>query len=381
MSALKNNKKFFIIILMVILIGGGIYYFTSILSSQLETLVELREENIVKENQLKVLEEQLKMLPEKKNQIKETQMEINSLNNQIPSYQVSVMMIMEIIQYMDIYDFQDTEIKMGEAFQEEGKRDSYFTIPVTINYTTTYDKTIQFIEEINRSSHIITIETLAIDNDIQEKELEDPTQVIPSDWVEVEVALSLYYKEEDGISEYPNYVDFFNKEENVFLNPEAADESITSELSQNVVVSQRSKEDSLFDINLADIYRSGDNYSFSAYSPNQDPVYVGLTSGADAKITLTIKDSNYTCVIEDAEGKRSEKSVNINVKNPSINITSQIQKVTKKIPTVSIYVYNHTENVIDIKMRGSELQNVLIYNENNTLVPPGKRVGKVALKI
>jgi len=383
MSAFKNNKKLYILVLALFLIGGGAYYFTSILSSQLETLITLREQNIVKENQLKGLEEQLKTLPEKEKQIKEMEMEINSINNQIPSYQVPVTMIMEVIQYMDIYNFEDTEIVIGEVSQPEGKDDFYSIVPVTINYTTTYDKTTEFIEGINRSSQIVTIESLEIDNRIQETDLEDKTRIIPNDWVEVKVVLSLYYKEDDEILTYPNYVDFFDKEENVFLNPEAKQEGIISKTSEveETLVSQKPSEDSLFDINLADIYRSGDNYSFSAYSPNQDPVYVGLTSGRDAKIYLTIKNNSYTCIIEDIDGKRSEKTVDIDVENPRINITSQIQKVTTEMPVVSIYVYNHTENVVDIKMRGSELQNILIYNENNTLVSPGKRVGKVALKI
>jgi len=382
MSLFKTNKKLSILILALVLIGGGAYYFTSILSVQLETLVTLKEQNMIKENQLKSLEEQLAILPERQNQIKEMQMEINSLNNQIPSYQNSVMVMMEIIQYMNIYGFSDIEIKIDEALEAEEKSYSYRRTPVTLNYTTTYDKTIQFVEEINRSHQIITIESLEIDNNIQEKELENKMQIIPYDWVEVEMILSVYYKD-DGTFQYPNYMDFFSKEENVFLNPKIDKGSISSELpqAQEDPVSQKSREDSLFEINLADIYRSGDNYSFSAYSPSQNPVYVGITSGVDARISLTIKDNSYTYLIEDAEGKRSEKTVDIRVINPSINITSQIQKVAKDMPVISIYVYNETQNVIDIKMRGSELQNVLIYNENGTLVPPGKRVGKIALKI
>ena len=383
MSLIKDNKKLFILILVLILIGGGAYYFTAILSSQLETLSSLREENTVKENELKNLQDQLKRLPEKQDQLKEMQMEINSLNNQIPSYQASVMMMMEIMQYMDIYNFEDTQVKMGEPLPSEDEGDSYFTIPVTINYTTTYDNTIQFVEELNRSPQLLTVESLAIDNGVQEKEAKGLSQVIPDDWVEAQVILSLYYKEQDETIEYPNYMEFFNREENVFLRSEV-DEKSTPSKSLGVAEQQkneRAKEDTLFDLNLADIFRSGDNYSFSAYSLNQDPVYLGLTSGVDTKISLTIRDNSYTCLIEDVDGKKSEKKVDIRVKNPSISITSQIQKVMEDMPVVRIYVYNYTQNVVDVKMRGSELQNILIYNENGALVPEGKQVGKVALTI
>lgn len=376
-NTLKNNLKLLILIVILGIIGGGTYYFKFILSPQLETVQSLREQNIAKEQEVQFLEDELKMLPHRKNELKDMQMKVKALSDKIPSYQISAMMMMEIIQYMDIYNFADIEVIMGQALQYENETEAYYAMPITISYISSYSNTIQLIEEIQRSYQMIRVDHLSIDNGIQEEK--EPPVVLENDTVETMIVLLLYYTDKEE-TQSPNFIEFFNKEKNVFLRP-GVDEKKSNKTFNASPSSLQSRENSTFNIHIADIFHSGDNYSFSGYNSNREPVYVGLTSSVDTQITLTLRDQGYSCIIEDGEGKKSEKSVTTKIQDPQITITSQMQKVMTNMPTVKIYVHNYMTDVVDIRMRGTGLENIVIYNENNEKVPSGRQVGKVSLTI
>lgn len=376
-NTLKNNLKLLILIVILGIIGGGTYYFKFILSPQLETVQSLREQNIAKEQEVQFLEDELKMLPHRKNELKDMQMKVKALSDKIPSYQISAMMMMEIIQYMDIYNFADIEVTMGQALQYENETEAYYAMPITISYISSYSNTIQLIEEIQRSYQMIRVDHLSIDNGIQEEK--EPPVVLENDTVETTIVLLLYYTDKEE-TQSPNFIEFFNKEKNVFLRP-GVDEKKSNKTFNASPSSLQSRENSTFNIHIADIFHSGDNYSFSGYNSNREPVYVGLTSSVDTQITLTLRDQGYSCTIEDGEGKKSEKSVTTKIQDPQITITSQMQKVMTNMPTVKIYVHNYMTDVADIRMRGTGLENIVIYNENNEKVPSGRQVGKVSLTI
>lgn len=386
MSIIKNNMKLLIFIFVMLIIGGTGYYITSILFPQLETLQILREQNDIKNQQLELLQEELTMLSQTKRQIQDIQMKVKALKNKIPSYQMSAITMMELMQYMEIYKFEDIEVDIGEATQQESNKDIYYKVPVTIKYTNTYSNTAQFIHEINRSYQIITVEHISIDNRIQEERKNQGEKFISEDFVQVQVSLSLYYNEKEGsdTTQHPNFMEFSNKEEQVFLRT-SVEEFIDTSRQKDIGSNSNSpftidnEENSIFDIYVADPLRSGDNYTFSSYALGEEPVYVGLTSSKDTKIAVTIRASGYSCVIEDSDGKKSEKKVNALVRSPSINITSQIQKVMENMPDVKIYIYNYTDDVINVNMRGSELDKIYIFNENGEQVPKGNKLGKVSL--
>ena len=382
MSLVKNNMKLVILLIMAMVIGGGTYYFTTILPPQLENLQILREQNEVKKRELQSLESKLSQLPEIQQKLKDMGMETQALKNKIPHHKMSFTMMMEIIKYMEVYDFQDTQVIMGEPIMQGDETSIYNTIPMTIKYTTTYDNAAKFLEEISRSYQMVTVDSFSIDNSIQEQKDQEGNEIVAGDVVEAEIRLSLHYLDSEEKEEYPNFMEFSNGQDKVFLRPgrdETKEVKQTNTQANNGSSRETSKDRTQFEINLADIFRSGHNYSFSGYSPGKDSVYVGLTSETDTTLILTVKDGGYSCLIQDANGKQSEKKVDVSVINPSVNINSQIQKVMENMPTVKIQIRNYTANVMKVNISGSLIDNILIYNEDNKIVPPGTQVGKIAL--
>lgn len=371
MSLIKNNSTISIILLALLVSIGGFFYYSLVLTPQLETLEALNADNEEKEQELQYLQQAFQSLGQRKLDLEDMNMQTKSLEDKIPTYEVAMIMMSEIIQYTDIYNFDNQSITLETALdtnQEEGK--PYETLPITIEYTSTYEDSIKFLEMINRSDQMITIDQFVIDNQIQEADSEDLSFHISKDTVETELVLHMHCKLKGESEVYPNFIEYLGKEENIFERPKefTIDELIEAH-----------EGGTIFNIHLADILRSGDNYSFSGYSHNQDPVYVELTSLKDTKIVLTIREDSYTCLIEDIDGNQSEKTMDVHVVAPSVNITSQIQKVMEVMPTVSIYIRNYTPGVINVNMRGTSLETVRIYNENNELVAPGTQLGKIVV--
>lgn len=394
MSFIKSNYKILVVALLAFLIVGGVLYYNFVLTPQLETLEGLRYENQIKYEELQNLGKEFQALGTRKKELRDIEMQTRSLEEQVPAYDTSVLLMAEVIQYTQIYNYGERSVEVGTPLVKEEPNKPYETVPVTIRYTTSYENTVKFLEMLNRSYHMITIDSYSIDNVIQEKNDEENTMPVTKDTVETELVLLMHYKETGDSETYPNFMAYLENEENIFERP-MADEELDKQDTESKRETERatereteaSKPDSQagvvtrtsFNIHLADILRSGDNYSFSSYNPSEDPVYVGLTSSKNTKIELIIRDNSYTCLIEDSEGNKNEKRVDTRVENPSINITSQIQNVMEIMPTASIYIRNYTPGVININLRGTSLENVLIYNENNKLVEPGTQSGKIAV--
>ncbi len=393
MSFIKDNSKILIFALVAfIMVGGGLFY-KLVLVSQFETLESIKYENQIRNDELQHLQDEYRMLGQKKAVLKDIDMQTKSLEEQVPTYETSVMLMSEVIQYTQIYNYRDRAVEVGTTLPKTDESQDYQTIPVTIRYTTSYEDSIKFLEMINRSYYMITIDSYSIDNSIQENNENEDLVKVAKDTVETELVLHMHYQETGEPAAYPNFMAYLEKEENIFERPledselELNDMDLDADNSGGTGDEAGSKSNeqakastkTTFNIHLADILRSGDNYSFSGYSPNQDPVYVGLTSSKDTKIELIIRDNSYSCLIEDSEGNKNEKRIDARVENPNVNITSQIQNVMELMPTASIYIRNYTPGAINVNLRGTSLENVLIYNENNKLVEPGTQSGKIVV--
>lgn len=388
MSFIKNNSKLLILVLVALLIGGGFLYYNQVFAGQLSELESLRDENEKMEQEWTHLKQEFLVLDQRKEELKDIQMQTKSLEEKIPTYEVSGMMMSELMQYMDIYKYWDTSVKIEDNIKpnKSDEKKEYETRPATIKYTATYEDSIKFLEMLNRSYHMLTIKKYSINNEIQEDE-ESILNYLSyrNEIVETEILVHMHYKGTGNPETYPNFMEYLEKEENIFARPSGVlTNSNTSDKGTEGGIGKPDTETkketrTTFNIHLADILRSGDNYSFSAYSPHHEPAYVGLTSSKDTKMEIIIRDTGYTCLIEDSEGNKNEKKIDARVENPIINLTSQIQNVMEIMPTASIYIRNYTSEVINVNMRGTSLENVLIYNENNQLVVPGTQSGKVAV--
>ncbi|HHX62083.1 MAG TPA: type 4a pilus biogenesis protein PilO [Epulopiscium sp.] len=382
MSYIKKNIKLRMILVSIIFITGVSYYILFILPPQLETIQLFKDENEVRKTQLTFLEQKVQELPKIKKELNDKVMETQALNNKVPHHQMSMTMMMEIVNYIDAYDFQDIQVLMGDSIIEEKGTSTYNTIPMTITFTAPYSDVTQFLEEMSRSDYMVTVDRFSIDNSIQEEKDESGAFTVSGDTVKVNMLLSLHYMDSGNKEAYPNFMGFSNGADNVFLRPskEAGDKLVQSnQETSHMGSNERPKDHTHFEIYLTDILRSGDNYSFSGYSPGKDSVYAGMTSEKDITFILTVREDGYTCLIRDADGKEQEQEINIKVKDPSISINSKIQKIMEKMPTIKIQILNYTSDVIKVNMEGTLLETISIYNEKNQIILQGQQVGKIAL--
>lgn len=173
----------------MITIGLGAYYFTTILPPQLGKIKHLKETSKIKEREILSLEEKVEALPLIEKQLKDLNLEIEGLKNRIPKYQSSLTMMMEILKYMDINGFKETELVLGEPKEAEETKE-YKTVSMTIRYRTTYDQGAKLLEEISRSHNMVRAEKFTA---FRCKEDEQD--------VKAELLLSLHYRDakEEGI--------------------------------------------------------------------------------------------------------------------------------------------------------------------------------------
>ena len=392
MSFIKKNQKLLILLFIVVLLLGSWLYYQNVLTIQLQTLKTLNYENEINQLDLDRLNAEYLALGQRKKELKDIDMQTKSLEEKLPTYETSTILLSEVIAYTKIYNFPKRAVKGEPVLPKVDEAQEYRTLPITIEYTSTYEESVKFLEMINRSYQMMTIESYSIDNSIQEKTDDEDAIPVSKDTVETVLVLHMHFRDKGEAEVYPNFMEYLEKEENIFQRPlkdpqpglDKPATSDTPEAEQPAAASASASSSKMakttaFNIHLADILRSGDNYSFSGYSPGKDPVYVGLTSSKDTKMVLTINETGYSCLIEDSEGNKSEKKIDTVIDHPSINITSQIQNVMEVMPTASIYVRNYTPKVININLRGTSLENVVIYNENNQIVKPGTQAGKIAV--
>lgn len=378
-SFIKSNSKRLATLLGLVLMLGIFLYYTKLLSPKLNKLEVLQDKNEIMEDELEYLQGEYALIGQRKRELEDLYMESRFLEEQVPSYEVSFMMMSEIIEYMEVFAYDKTKVRTEKPIIEEGR--AYQTMPITINYTTTYENSLKFLEMINRSYQMLIIDSYLIDNQIQEEAGRDEDIIISDQTVESQLLLNMYFKEREDLGVYPNFMAYLEKEENIFARPReevslggprSHDQQpeiarTSKELEVNSESETKPLKETRLKLDLADILRSGDNYSFSGYSPDQEPSYVGLTSSKDTKIVIRVKDQAYSCLIEDAEGRQSKKTIEADVINPEIEITSQIQNVMEIMPRVSIYIHNERADNIDVKLQGRSLENVFIYREKGKI--------------
>lgn len=219
MSDIKNNLKRLIILGSTVFVLVVCYYFSIMLAGKLEIIRRLENENKVRKKEIIFLEGKLHNLPRIRTELTDSSMETRALKNKIPQHQMSITIMMEIIKHINAYDFQDTQVLIGEPIKQERKGGTYNTVPMTLKFTTAYSNATQLLEEISRSDYMVIVDRFTLDNSIQEQRDQDGNRVVQGDIIKGEILLSLQYINGDDQEAYPNYMAFSNGSDNVFLRP------------------------------------------------------------------------------------------------------------------------------------------------------------------
>lgn len=184
-----------------IIIGGGSYYYNMVLWPQLEMVTTLKSQNKDKKVELQSLQQELERLSERESELRQIQATIQVLKNKVPNYDTTALMMVEIIQYMEIHQFKDLDIYMGQPEKQEDKENQqspYYKVLVTMGYVSTYDETISLLEKINRSDQIITVDYLSLSSGSEEQIDQEQTnqegyKTFSGDSIKTELVLGLYY--------------------------------------------------------------------------------------------------------------------------------------------------------------------------------------------
>lgn len=212
---IKKNDTLLLLGLVIFIIVGAVLYYKGILTPQLETFKGLQQENEIKQGELNFLQEEYQVLDQRKKELKEIDSQIKLLEEQIPTYETSITMMSDVIQYTDSFNFENRSVQVGTQLPETDDNKCH-TIPFTIEYTTTYENTLKFLEMINRSYHLMRIDSYDINNAAQEKGNPDK--------VETRLVLHIHYKDDDITKKYPNFMTYLEKESNVFERPSREEE-------------------------------------------------------------------------------------------------------------------------------------------------------------
>ena len=203
-------------ILLLTMISPGVLYFVHILSPQLDKIQALKETSRIKKAQIQSLEERVDDLPQLEEELIYSRLEIQGLKNKIPRHETAITMMMELLKYMDAHDFKDTEIAMGQLIKQEDQINSYKTLPMRINYTTSYSNAAKMLEKISRSYSMVTMDQFSIDNSIQDERDDLGKPKVTGEYVRAHMLLSLYYIEGEREEHYPNFMEYLSENDKVF---------------------------------------------------------------------------------------------------------------------------------------------------------------------
>ncbi len=219
MSNIKKNLRGAIIVVSTVFVLVVCYYCMVLLPNKLAIIHRLENENMTRRKELDHLEEKLQDLPQIRTELIDSLMETRALKNKIPQHQMSITIMMEIIKHINAYDFQDTQVLIGQPIKQEREGDAYNTIPMTLKFTTAYSNATQLLEEISRSDYMVVVDRFTVDNSIQEQRDQEGNRMVKGDIIKGEILLSLQYVNGDDQEAYPNYMAFSNGADNVFLRP------------------------------------------------------------------------------------------------------------------------------------------------------------------
>ena len=387
MKSIKN--VIFIIIIAIVLFAQAAYLLT-VYKDDKNRIASSKEEINSIERRISQLEERVKMLPETQKELDLVTAKKMAMLNTVPTFVASGKEGADLFRYMGLKDFRDSSLKIEDDEVSTETDDLILKSKYELSFVGRYKDVRDFVDSLNASYQIINVQELDIDNAIQEKEGEE---VLPyknhfgADFDQVVTAklkLTMYTRRSEEAVDEVYQPDFDGRItiENNFKRAKKIGEGVSPSVSQEEPVTTQEPErvtaTDLFTLNVGDILTSGDTYKFGGPGPNGGG-YAGLISQANTHISLVVREDGYEMSLEDENGNVNQTSMSIPITNPGLEIISTMRQTNVVMPNVHIYVYNYTSKVMDVKMRGTLLDNIHVFNELDQQVRVGETKGNIRL--
>ncbi len=387
MRSLKNS---IFIGIGVLIILAQIIYVLSIHKDITAQILDLQSQSALKYAEVAAQEKHLKNLPNLQRELAQINARKNAAKNSMPTTTSSAKEFIAFIRLMESNQFVDMKVEKLEESSYQNEAGHFLEKKYKLTYTSTYQETRSFIQNLNQSYQLINIASFKIDNSPQRDQdnkmllmrYGNEMKKVVASTVEFSMFMLVGEFIEDEV--YTTNFKGFNNVEDAFLNTDITyDELIQEDVQQEEPRPMESSapkpmSHSTFKLELWDVLASGDNYSFVGPGPI-DTVYTGLKSSQNTFITLNIRDEGYDITLEDELGKIKQNGVLMSIKNPSLSISSDIAKIQETMPNIHIYINNTTKDIMNVRLKGSLLETIHIYNEFEEEVLSGQTKGKVKL--
>lgn len=382
------------IIVTIVFIGILVAQMTYLLTSYKDDMQKINDTQAEIDSvnmQITGLEERLKMLPETEREIEILEEQRVALLNTIPSMGSAAKDMVDLTRYLGMCDFMNREMTLSTV--DEPIVNNEITVYVRkymMSFVGTYEDVHDFVGYLNSAYQLINITSFSMDNAIQNSGEEEKKAFLYHygddfyNLVSANIEITYYLRLEEADSDDEIYQPFFDGRVNTttpfkMMNTEEIEEVellLEAPEQVSVPISVEQKND-YFSLDIGDALNSGDTYKLSG--PGGNNYYVGIESSVNTMIRITVYNEYYILRIEDESGKIDEVTVNTPITKPYLQINSSMRQIQEVMPNVKIYVDNYSQNIMEVEMRGSLLENVYIYNQLDTQVMKGETKGNVKL--
>ena len=314
-------------------------------------------------------ERQIKAMPEIQKELKLATLRKQDIFSMLPTYQSSSKSVAELLRYMKLNNFEDISIINIEQPENQIQEEGIIQRTYELSFIGCYEEVTNFIHYINQSKQVIYIESLMLNNEIQD--LENKGSLVYynhygkdfSTLVQVNLILSMYLRYDQGEAKqeiyYPDF-DLNINEESLFKYTQSATQvmSIEEDLEQDILTEEI---DDLFTLNIGDDHTSGDTYKLDGPGSGEGD-YIGLISNENVEIKIEVYTDHYIMHIEDEKGLEEETEVKINLESPRMEVISTRRPISKIMPVIHICIENHTNKVMEVQLVGSMKDNICFFS-------------------
>ncbi len=384
---MKSIKNILFAVIVALVFVAQIAYLLTVYKDDKTVIANNKAEIDSIERRIAQLEERVKMLPETQKELELVTAKKKAMLNTIPTFVAIGKQDSDLFRYMALKDFMEQGVKAIDDEADTSMEDFILKSKYELTFVGRYKDVRDFVDSLNASYQIINVQAFAIDNAIQEKEGIDALPYknhFGEDFDQLVTAtlkLTMYTRvNEDKVDEiYQPDFDGRITVENNFKRVKKSGQEVSPSVSQDEPIETQQPErvtaTDIFTLNVGDILTSGDTYKLDG--PGQGGGYVGLVSQANTHISLVIRDDGYEMSIEDEEGNVKQTSVTTAITNPGLNIISTMRPTDVVMPNVHVYVYNYTSQVMEVKMSGTLLDNIHVFNELDQQVRVGQAKGNI----
>ncbi len=393
MSSIKNII-FVLVVIAVIGIQGG-YLMTAYRTEQ-DMIAQNKEEISLTERRIKELEKRLQQLPETQKELELVSAQKQAILNMLPMYTAVSKNLVELFRYMDLNDFVEigciTPDEETTIQAEDGvKRYSY-----ELSFVGRYEEAIEFINQINQSYQVTNIESLVIDNSVQDLEDEENLVYLMyygddfSQIVRATIQITMYARCDETAEEQEIYqpgLELRTNPESVFafVQTKELEDSPSVSIEETAAEEEETEIESVpvvhtedtFTLSIGDRITSGDTYKLDGPGTQMGD-YVGMITDTNVEIAIEVYEDHYKMSMVDTEGEKEETEVEIPITKPRLNIISTMRDLEDVMPNIHVYVHNHTEKVMDVTLTGSMLDHIYVFSGDERIAK-GETKGNIKL--